>query len=142
MNTDVYFLCYTSKATAPIGSAELAADITDIITIAPQNNRSLHLTGALLYANGYFCQILEGPRGAVTSLIEKIKKDPRHQEVRTHAVGYRKERTFSKWSMGYTGDIPSLPEEIQELMTSPDDMVSEDAGAVITRFLLSKLEKH
>jgi len=44
--------------------------------------------------------------------------------------------------MGYTGDIPSLPEEMQELMTSPDDMVAEDAGAVITRFLLSKLEKH
>lgn len=55
----------------------------------------------LLYANGTFLQVLEGPDEVIDELVETIKKDLRHTRIQ---MLYRKpieRREYSDWSMGF-----------------------------------------
>ena len=67
------------------------------------SNKHKDITGALLFTGTHFCQFLEGPEGAVSSLADKIRRDPRHSDVwvvHQEAVTVRR---FAGWSMGYKG---------------------------------------
>ncbi len=90
-------------------------DVNDIPTSARRNNPALDLTGLLLFmkeasfddvdqsSRGVFLQVLEGPHDALDTLLNVIRRDPRHSDV---VVLYRKEitqRSFPDWSMGYDG---------------------------------------
>ena len=46
-------------------------------------------------------QVLEGEEGAVRSLYEKIRDDPRHGGEITLQQGFVEERQFADWSMGF-----------------------------------------
>jgi hypothetical protein len=65
------------------------------------NNESSGVTGMLLYGNDTFLQVLEGEEAVLDSVIDKIRKDPRHSRI--HFL-YRKpleRRQYSDWSMGF-----------------------------------------
>ncbi len=55
----------------------------------------------LLYRDGNFLQVLEGPAGVVDSLIQKIKRDPRHNGVILMSRKAIEERQFGDWSMAF-----------------------------------------
>ena len=55
----------------------------------------------LLYKDGNFMQILEGPEKAVQKLREKIKRDPRHGNFTIITEGRILARSFGDWSMGF-----------------------------------------
>ncbi len=59
------------------------------------------ITGMLLYLEGKFIQVLEGRKDAVLSLFDKIKKDLRHERIRTIIEGMPDKRVFKNWSMGF-----------------------------------------
>lgn len=66
-------------------------------------NKRKDITGVLIFTGTHFCQFLEGPEGAVCSLADKIRRDPRHTDVwvvHQEAVTVRR---FAGWSMGYKG---------------------------------------
>ena len=65
----LYFLIYVSQATPPMTGAMLDA----LREQASNFNRSTGLTGCLLYQDGLFMQMLEGPREVVTALIDKAR---------------------------------------------------------------------
>ncbi|HBC02747.1 MAG TPA: hypothetical protein DC015_00765 [Aequorivita sp.] len=46
-----------------------------------QINPSLNITGALLYNNNFFLQVLEGSKKTVKELFSKIRKDKRHADI-------------------------------------------------------------
>lgn len=78
-------------------------DLHVLLEEARRANTSNGITGILLFENGYFFQVLEGPATAVVELYNKIRVDPRHHTV-TKLVGAPiQERTFTDWSMGYPG---------------------------------------
>ena len=57
----------------------------------------------LLYDSGSFFQVLEGRSKVVTSLLEKIQQDKRHNRVVKIIHEDIIERDFSQWTMGYSG---------------------------------------
>ena len=77
------------------------------------NNQSLGITGALIYENNKFGQVIEGPEKDIEFLWKKIQKDARHKNVRLIEIKPISERSFSKWTMVFQGNeeiTKTLPE--------------------------------
>ena len=75
--------------------------IKNIIDRALWYNPRNDITGMMLYADGDILQVLEGPQKDVTALFEKIKRDPRHQDIFIVLDEILAARHFPEWSMGY-----------------------------------------
>jgi acylphosphatase len=90
-------LVYISAARKLFSDQELVA----LLEKSRANNQRLDLTGMLLYKDGNFMQVLEGPDEAVAQLYRTIEQDPRHHgvmELLRHPV---EQREFGQWSMGF-----------------------------------------
>ena len=88
---------YVSSATKPMQQDE----ILDLLRVARLNNEKQEITGMLLYREGNFLQVLEGPSAAVDELIQKIKRDPRHKDVILMSRKRIEERQFADWRMAF-----------------------------------------
>ena len=77
------------------------------------NNQALGITGALIYENNKFGQVIEGAEKDIEALWQKIQKDIRHKNVRLIESKTISERSFSKWTMAFQGNeeiAKNLPE--------------------------------
>ena len=93
----IYSLVYISDAKQGLTEQ----DLQEILSASRRNNPDNNITGMLLYKDGEFMQVLEGPEKNVTELYNKIAKDPRHEEC---VILSRKElpsRLFQDWTMGF-----------------------------------------
>jgi hypothetical protein len=88
---------YVSSATKPLGEHE----ILEILRVARLNNEKLDITGMLLYRDGNFLQVLEGPAPAVDLMVAKIKRDLRHHGVILMSRKKIEERQFADWRMAF-----------------------------------------
>lgn len=102
----LHFLIYVSRAVAPMSGQALNA----LLKKARDFNRSVAITGCLVYQDGFFMQMLEGPRDAVFALLENIKTDPRHRDVAIVIEAQARRRIFVDWSMGLRDLMPGLDE--------------------------------
>lgn len=87
---------YASRAVAAIDQEELLA----ILRKSKTRNPGLGITGVLCFSGGIFLQVLEGGRGAVNRLYNRIATDPRHADVELLSYEEIGERRFAGWSMG------------------------------------------
>jgi len=89
-------LLYASRA-----AVDLDADAVLAITKKSKvNNPKVGVTGVLCFSGGIFMQALEGGRGAVNALYNRIVTDPRHHDVVLLDYAEIAERRFAGWSMG------------------------------------------
>ena len=65
-------------------------------------NSGLGITGMLMYEDGSFFQVLEGPPNAVRSLYKKISADKRHRRITKIIEEPVARRLLPDWSMGYS----------------------------------------
>ena len=73
----------------------LRADELDRIYLrAKAANAGAGITGLLLFVEGSFLQVLEGPAAGVASLMQKIRRDRRHTALTTLYSGHCTERAF------------------------------------------------
>jgi len=93
-------LVYTSRASRRFTEAALEA----LLAHARSNNGHREISGVLLYHDGTFLQILEGPPAAVEALFERVTRDPRHAEVVVLRRREIEERRFAQWAMGFVAD--------------------------------------
>lgn len=89
-------LMYASRAAAGIDPEELAA----ILRQSRGANAQHGITGVLCYSGGIFLQVLEGGRGAVNRLYNRIVADPRHRDAELMLYEEITERRFAGWAMG------------------------------------------
>lgn len=73
----LYQIVYTSTATEPFGKTELVKLLEESVW----RNTRAGITGALLYYDGTFLQVLEGEEQAVKDLYARISRDPRHHHL-------------------------------------------------------------
>jgi hypothetical protein len=92
----LFQLVYESTETDSMTEAELR----DLLLSARKKNDDLGVTGLLLYAQGRFLQVLEGPEATVRDLYATIRDDPRHTNIDTLLTTSTPERTFPDWEMG------------------------------------------
>ena len=88
-------------------------ELMDILEASRRNNPKYNITGMLLYRSGYFIQALEGEERDVDAIYEKIKQDPRHQNILVVQKEAIEERAFGEWSMGFQNlddvDLNEIP---------------------------------
>ena len=76
-------------------------DLEEILEQARRSNGSKGITGALVYVDGVFLQILEGDPEAVQELMARISGDVRHETVTVLKQGIVPAAIFSDWKMAY-----------------------------------------
>jgi hypothetical protein len=77
-----------------------ADDLLKLLFDARTHNLEHDITGLLLYHEGRFMQMLEGPREQVLSLYERIAADSRHAHLAIEFSQPTIERLFPDWQMG------------------------------------------
>lgn len=110
-------------------------ELVNLLLQSRDNNERLGLTGALVYGDGQFMQVIEGDKQAVTALYARIAADPRHQGVFKMADKTITERTFHNWSMAFrelsSGEFadlvgymsPDVWEQLTVSSNSPDALL-------------------
>ena len=89
-------LLYASRAVPAVDQDALIA----ILKKSKANNQQLGVTGVLCFSEGIFLQVLEGGRGPVNRLYNRIAADDRHTDVELLCYEEIGERRFAGWSMG------------------------------------------
>ena len=95
--TEVRELVYQSRASTDMGPDQLE----EILTAARRNNRQAGLTGLLLYHEGDFLQVLEGPSNRIDEVFGVIRNDDRHHRVNIVVDRVVPARSFGEWEMGF-----------------------------------------
>ncbi len=105
----IFRIVYRSHSRIP--QDDRNAVLGEIFTVARASNKTAGVTGALLITDHYFVQALEGEQAAVRSLYERIRTDPRHDDVTLVDDGTVELRIFARWAMAQVSaaghaDIP------------------------------------
>ena len=90
-------LIYVSSTVVPLDNTQLNA----ILESAVRHNTELAVTGMLLYANGFFMQVLEGEAAAVDETYARILVDVRHHDLLILERNEISHRSFEQWHMGF-----------------------------------------
>lgn len=102
-------LVYLSR-NAIVGTlGDIDRGISDILTVARRKNHAREVTGALIFNNGCFAQVLEGEKRHVQEIFGHIEADPRHRNLVLLQVEPCQQRLFPDWSMAYVGPSPEEP---------------------------------
>ncbi|MEM0908772.1 MAG: BLUF domain-containing protein [Pseudomonadota bacterium] len=81
--------------------------VAAIVEKAKQSNKAAGVTGALIFVDGVFIQVLEGPLSAIEPVFERICCDTRHANIRLIEFVEADQRLFPDWSMAFHGDTQS-----------------------------------
>lgn len=87
----------------------VAEEIEALLAVARMRNAHLRISGALLFNDGCFAQILEGEAENLNWLFARISADSRHCNVTLLHRGPAMEREFPDWAMHYVETEPALP---------------------------------
>ncbi len=87
-------------------------DLTNLLTKAREKNAKVDVSGMLIYHEGSFFQVLEGPEEEVYRVYDLISDDQRHSEVRLLLKSTVEKRSFQNWSMGFVKTDRALFEQL------------------------------
>jgi Sensors of blue-light using FAD len=91
-------IVYTSTAVEDLSFAE----IKRLLLSARRRNRSLGVSGMLVFHDRTFLQAIEGEQRAVNEVFARIASDHRHQDIEVlHRGPGFDQRLFGEWSMGF-----------------------------------------
>ena len=76
-----------------------ASELSDILAVSRERNRVDGVTGVILYQEGSFAQVLEGPEDAVRACFARIEKDRRHSGCTVILEEKADARLFEDWHM-------------------------------------------
>ena len=80
----------------------LRADELDKVYLrAKASNANASITGLLLFYEGTFLQLLEGPAAGISALVQKLRRDKRHANLIILESGPAEDRVFPESPMQY-----------------------------------------
>jgi len=121
-----YQIMYSSQAT----EAMTVAGLEEVLADARAGNRARKVTGALVYVDKVFFQILEGDRDVVCKLMANIASDSRHRSVKVFHEAEVDARAFESWSMAY---LSTTAEEMSTWAGLPATTTVEELLADVNR---------
>lgn len=95
--SNLWTIVYVSTATHLLSDDELEA----LLAASRSKNPARDITGILLYDDGNFMQVIEGPRQAAFDLYDRIQQDPLHTGLITLIEQPIKKRLFFEWAMEF-----------------------------------------
>ena len=130
----VYNLVYMSESRMGSTTAVILQAVDDILAKARDRNASVDVTGALLFTEGRFVQVLEGEKDKVREIFERIGNDPRHADVEILSAQYSDRRRFKEWSMAFVGDDETLRDKFADAPLAA--LGKRPAGDLLLDFML------
>lgn len=139
--SDLIHIVYVS-----FSSKEMSEDeIIELLSEIRVKNEKQNVTGLLLHNNESFIQVIEGERNTINRLFEKIKSDPRHDNIVKLLDEPIHSRAFPDWSMGFqeitsaeTANIPGFSRFL--ISEEPEKEIEKAKPKVID--LLFKFKKY
>ncbi|WP_076858189.1 BLUF domain-containing protein [Bradyrhizobium mercantei] len=130
MSQTEHALIYVSRSNSSVHDASAREIIGTILAQSRAKNARLGVTGALLFSEGYFCQVLEGEQAAVENIFSAIECDPRHRDVTLLTFRPATPRRFPDWSMAYAGSSagPAWTGKIAGLLANPSQIDGNQMG--------------
>ncbi|NYI23316.1 BLUF domain-containing protein [Sphingobium indicum] len=125
------FTRWSYISTSQFDATHVEKHIQEIVDISIPRNRSLDVTGALLFTGNRFAQYLEGAPSAIEELKASILRDPRHGEIRTIASGETPHRYFLTWSLAYAGPSQFVSDIIERALNDALEKGDEGLEALI-----------
>ena len=92
-----YRLVYSSEATGEMERADLELMLGE----SRIRNAKRDITGVLVFVDGVFLQVLEGEKDDVDDLMESIRRDTRHCNIKVFHEEEIERRAFPTWRMAY-----------------------------------------
>lgn len=125
----LYRLLYKSVAQTDLDAGE----IETILERSRRRNEADGITGVLLYHNRHIMQVLEGDQEKLDACYARIRRDPRHAQVKTLSYSLAGQQQFPDWFMGYDKpDQISAPSEtlvtLDQLRARLDAQGDQDFG--------------
>lgn len=120
----MHHIIYLSTAAQPLTDD----DLTLLLAQCRRNNAQLGVTGALVYGDGQFMQIMEGEHAAVQELYQRLKSDPRHTGLMKLADKDIPHRSFGSWQMAFERVNPEMLSGLANY-TTPAEMVRTLPGS-------------
>lgn len=99
----LFRLVYYSRNAIKALGTPMASEIKSIMATSNDNNPPAGITGALIFNDHYFAQVLEGDRKAVSQAFCRISGDKRHTDVCILDAKPIQARDFDGWAMAYAG---------------------------------------
>lgn len=99
------------------------AEIDKILASSRRRNSAADVTGALLFNEDWFVQLLEGDKAAVRETFERILLDSRHEKVELLFEKPTRERRLPGWSMAFVGDAPAIRHRFAESPLAAADVM-------------------
>ena len=99
-----YGIVYTSEANGYLSETALFS----LLRESRDAHAKAALTGLLLYSEGQFMQVLEGPTDSLREYFGRLAADPRHGKLQLLADGPKPEREFSGWHMAFQASAPAV----------------------------------
>jgi hypothetical protein len=128
----LYSLVYCSRAAAGVDDAEVAR----IIASARSHNPRKEITGMLVFGGGLFFQWLEGPRKSIAELMERLRRDARHDTIVLLSEDEEpRERLFPQWDMELVE-----PADIRDVLLDALETVENETSAAALRLHLANLD--
>ncbi len=121
-----YQIMYSSQATEPM----TVTDLEEILTDARTGNQARNVTGALVYVDGVFFQIIEGDEAVVRNLMASIARDTRHHSVKVFYEAEVDVRAFESWRMAY---LSATAEQLSKWAGLPGTSTVEELLADVDR---------
>lgn len=92
-------LTYMSRPTALAREPSHGEGYLALVHQCRTRNQAEGLTGALLAGPDWFIQVLEGESAALMAALDRINRDPRHEDLRIFELTAAPARLFGEWSM-------------------------------------------
>lgn len=107
---DNWIGCLTYQSTAT-----KIPDATELQSLARQaraRNRSVGVTGMLLFEEGRFLQTLEGPPEGLEAIWSSVARDQRHSEIEVLSKHMAPARLFTGWDMFLSSNVSRIPDPV------------------------------
>ncbi len=124
-------LLYTSTLVADAKGEQDSLTARKIAESSASRNKASGLTGSLLFVDGSFIQILEGPALQLESTFERICCDFRHSEVRLIDLMEVPGRLFSDWDMAFLYDNEETSLALRDGLQEIRFLVGVNSGQAI-----------
>ena len=92
---DIFHLLYRSKS---VGVPD-AKTLREILEVSNRRNNEDLITGFLVYRDGYFMQLLEGPQKKVRECLSRIEVDKRNVGLTVLGEVHSSNRMMPDWNM-------------------------------------------
>lgn len=136
----IYSLSYHSQNRLDDITDDTRGAILSLLEAARTRNGRLGITGALMFNEGRFAQVLEGSREAVTEVFQSIKNDRRHSDIAVVSTRNATLRTYGTWSMAFVGSSDKAKAYYEDVVNTGRFDWSTASGPSLDRLLLDLIK--